>query len=155
MFYKNHEILFNAFSLIDKKLSVRIVLYLSLKKDFNSLYSFENIEIISVGQIPHEDMYEWYSKMDALVFPSYIETLGLPLIEAASLGIPLIASDLPYSREVLNGYEGSKYVNHTDAEDWGNVLLNLASTPKIRYSPFRRENKNSWNSLFQIIKRKI
>lgn len=155
IFYKNHEILFKSFSLIDKKLPIRIVLYLSLGDVFRPMYTFENIEVISVGHIPTEDMYEWYTNMDALVFPSYIETLGLPLIEAASVGLPIIASDLPYAHEVLKGYEGVKYVDYADAEVWGNMILALASAPKAKFSSFFRENNNSWNNLFQIIKQTI
>jgi glycosyltransferase involved in cell wall biosynthesis len=36
----------------------------------------------------------------AVLFPSFAEGLGLPLMEAAALGVPVIASDLPVFREL-------------------------------------------------------
>ncbi len=38
--------------------------------------------------------------MTALIFPSKTESLGLPLIEAASAGLPIIASELDFVRDV-------------------------------------------------------
>lgn len=151
--YKNHNILFDAFSLIDKKLSLKVALYLTIEFDLNSSYNFENIEIIPLGQIPHENIFYYYNSVDALLFPSYIESFGMPLIEAASIGLPIIASDLPYAREVLDGYTGVTYVNYQNAETWGNEILKMSLNPKNKFLPFQVNNKNSWNDLFQIIKK--
>jgi glycosyltransferase involved in cell wall biosynthesis len=154
-FYKNHDILLKAFSLIDARLSVKVILYLTIKDDFQSIYRFENIEIVALGQISHEDIFDWYNQVDVLVFPSYIESLGLPLIEAASSGLPIIVSDLPYAKEVLDGYEGVSYIDYQDAEAWGDEIVKMSLNPKVKFSSFHTNNKNSWNKLFQIIKQKI
>ena len=41
-----------------------------------------------------------YESCDALVMPSRCESLGLPLLEGMRLGIPIVALDRPYAREV-------------------------------------------------------
>ncbi len=41
-----------------------------------------------------------YSSAHALVFASLAEGFGLPIIEAANDGLPVIASDIPIFREV-------------------------------------------------------
>lgn len=41
-----------------------------------------------------------YSKAKALVFPSYVEGFGLPLVEAMQRGVPAMASDIPVFREI-------------------------------------------------------
>jgi glycosyltransferase involved in cell wall biosynthesis len=155
LIYKNHNILFQAFLLIDKMLVSKIVLYLTIEQDLKSIYQFENIEIISLGEIQHDDIYEWYTNVDALLFPSYIETLGLPLIEAASFGLPIITADLPYAQEVLSGYNGVTYVNYKDAAVWADKILKLTDKPKMRHAPLLIKNKSSWNDLFQIIKKQL
>jgi glycosyltransferase involved in cell wall biosynthesis len=43
---------------------------------------------------------EAYELATALVMPSLVETVGLPMLEAASLGVPVIAADRPYARDV-------------------------------------------------------
>lgn len=41
-----------------------------------------------------------YANAKALVFPSYVEGFGLPLVEAMQRGLPVMASDIPVFREV-------------------------------------------------------
>lgn len=57
-----------------------------------------------VGQLTHADCLAEYRRADALVFPSVLESYGLPLVEAMVMGIPVLAADLPYAR-VLCGEE--------------------------------------------------
>ena len=35
-----------------------------------------------------------------LALPSLVETVGLPLLESMSLGVPVVAADRPYAREI-------------------------------------------------------
>lgn len=55
-----------------------------------------------------------YKKADCLVAPSLAEGFGLPLIEAASQGIPIIARDIPVFREVAG--ENAFYFRGEEAE---------------------------------------
>lgn len=41
-----------------------------------------------------------YANAKALVFPSYVEGFGLPLVEAMQRGLPAMASDIPVFREI-------------------------------------------------------
>jgi glycosyltransferase involved in cell wall biosynthesis len=52
----------------------------------------------------------------ALLFPSFVEGFGLPLIEALSLGVPGIASDLAVFRETTG--EIPHYLDPLDAGAW-------------------------------------
>lgn len=47
-----------------------------------------------------DDLAHWYRTADALIAASYYEGFGLPIVEAARFGKPVIASDLPVFREV-------------------------------------------------------
>jgi glycosyltransferase involved in cell wall biosynthesis len=58
-----------------------------------------------VGQLSHAECLAEYQRADALVFPSVLESYGLPLVEAMVMGLPIIAADLPYAR-LLCGDEG-------------------------------------------------
>ena len=48
-----------------------------------------------------------YANANALIAASYTEGFGLPLIEAQHFGVPIIASDIPVFREVMNGAVGA------------------------------------------------
>ncbi|SDS93566.1 alpha-1,2-rhamnosyltransferase [Pseudomonas prosekii] len=45
-----------------------------------------------------------YSHATALVFPSYVEGFGLPLVEAMQRGLPAMGSDIPVFREIGGDY---------------------------------------------------
>lgn len=57
-----------------------------------------------VGRLDHEGCQMQYADADALVFPSVLESYGLPLVEAMTIGLPILAADLPYAK-VLCGEE--------------------------------------------------
>lgn len=156
VFYKNHKILLEAFVTIDAVLSKKMVLYLTCNKDDISVqHLYQNIEIVYLEQLSHGAVIELLHEVDGCVFPSYIETLGLPLIEAAGCGTQIIAADLPYAKEVLDGFDGVTFVNHRDAKAWGNEILKLNRNSRRKFEPFHRENTASWNDFFKIIKQNV
>ncbi|WP_170168873.1 glycosyltransferase family 4 protein [Rhodovulum iodosum] len=64
----------------------------------------------------------------ALVFPSLAEGYGLPPLEAAALGTPVIASDLPVLREQLGDF--AVYLPPTDSYAWQEAILRSAEIGK-------------------------
>jgi glycosyltransferase involved in cell wall biosynthesis len=55
-----------------------------------------------------------YDHVRALILPSYAEGFGLPIVEAAQRGRPVICSDIPVFREV--GRDGALYFGVTDPQ---------------------------------------
>jgi L-malate glycosyltransferase len=69
-----------------------------------------------VGELAPEQIGDFLASLDAFVFPTQAETFGLAAVEAASAGIPVVATDLPVLREVLS-YEGKPAALLVDASD--------------------------------------
>lgn len=141
--YKNHSVIIKAVNQSNRNSK----LYLTLP----SGTSKERIE--NIGFIPQDEIFSLYNSCDALLFPSYIETFGLPLIEAALTGIPIIASDLPYAREVLDGYEGVTFVKFDNVHDWSIAIDNLKKGK--RYKPINIDKRPSWIELFEYIEQNL
>jgi len=98
--YKNNECAYEATQ----------ILYSQGIRDFKLKMTLserhEGINTEFIGIIPREQVfYEYYKS--TLIFPSYIESYSLPLMEARMAGAIVLASDCPFSREVLNGYENA------------------------------------------------
>jgi alpha-1,3-rhamnosyl/mannosyltransferase len=69
---------------------------------------------------------EWlYANATLLVLPSVYEGFGLPLIEAAARGTPVIASDIPALREI--GENAVRFVPAGDDEAWADAVARLAA----------------------------
>jgi len=58
-----------------------------------------------------------------LLFPSRAEGFGLPPIEAAALGVPVVCSDLPVIREVLGDIP--VYLDATKRYQWKQITQSL------------------------------
>jgi len=114
-----------------------------------------NVEFVFLGQITHNEVLWMFKNIHCMVFPSYIETLGLPLIEAASFGLPILASDLSYAREVLDGYKGVEYIEYQNTKSWGSEILKISNQDNIRFKPYIKENIKSWADFFSLIIEKI
>ena len=54
--------------------------------------------VFSAGRLDPAAMRAAYAWCDALLFLSTAESYGFPLVEAISLGLPIVAADLPYAR---------------------------------------------------------
>lgn len=51
----------------------------------------------NVGRLAPDACVDAYRETDALFFPSLLESYGLPLVEAMTLGLPVLCADLPYA----------------------------------------------------------
>ena len=104
--HKNHKRLIEAFNLVKDSFKVKLILTITKEEFVNSLSlkhplirsNFLHIQFIGYQQ--HEEILALYHKIDCLIFPSLFESLGMPLIEAENIGIPILASHSPYVFEV-------------------------------------------------------
>lgn len=86
------------------------MLKLTLDKDrFSDLCSWIEqqtgqcrLNIVNLGNLPHEQVKELYAQVSALIYPSNFESFGLPLIEARQAGLPILASELDFVRDVID-----------------------------------------------------
>jgi glycosyltransferase involved in cell wall biosynthesis len=56
--------------------------------------------VVNLGQLPHDQLLSSYQQAGALIFPSLSESFGLPLIEAQRCGVPILAGELDFVRDV-------------------------------------------------------
>jgi glycosyltransferase involved in cell wall biosynthesis len=72
--------------------------------------------LVEVSDLCDEALAQLLAGATALVQPSAVEGFGLPLIEGLTLGIPVIASDIPAHREVALGY--AELIDPIDGHRW-------------------------------------
>ncbi|MDH5596961.1 MAG: glycosyltransferase family 4 protein [Candidatus Peregrinibacteria bacterium] len=63
----------------------------------------ENKNILITGYVSEEEKSALLNHATAFIFPSRFEGFGLPLLEAMHHKLPIIASDIPTSKEIMGG----------------------------------------------------
>lgn len=128
--YKNHRIIIEALDKLDLDYLRNIEVIFTLGKDENQLVRDlykrvvkKSLPIKFIGKISIDEVYAYYSK-SILIFPSYIETFGLPLLEAKMHNCPIIASDCAFSREILNEYDKVQFFDPFDVEKLSELISN-------------------------------
>jgi glycosyltransferase involved in cell wall biosynthesis len=90
-------------------------------------------QIRYAGFLSQEELGREYERADALVFPSRLETWGLPLSEFRRYGKPILAADLPYARETLGGYSQSAFFDPADPAALARLLRTLYEGGSLPY----------------------
>ena len=105
--HKNHKLLFSP-KVLECFLKNNIRLFLTI--DANQLPFQSKGTVVCLGRLERKSCDRLLRESDALLFLSEFESLGLPLIEAATARKPVITFDLPYSRELLG--DSPYYIKH-------------------------------------------
>jgi glycosyltransferase involved in cell wall biosynthesis len=77
-----------------------------------------------------EELVRLYQTARVLVMPSFVESFGLPPLEAMACGAAVIASDIPAAREICG--EGAWYYRLGDPADLAAKLERLLADPRAR-----------------------
>ena len=93
-------------------------------------FGLDPSSVIVPGLIAHDDMPAVYSMAGALLFPSYYESFGIPLVEAMACGCPVITSSAPACPEVVGG--AALVVDPDDVAGLADAMLRLVREPGLR-----------------------
>ena len=97
--YKNQIILFQVFNkLIKQGFKISLHCYgdnqINLSSDNNFIKIIKSINQKKINKI--------YQKYDSFIFPSSVESFGLPLLEASRAGLPICCSGLSVFKEIID-----------------------------------------------------
>lgn len=129
--YKNHMTILKACKYIQQNGHNDYEVVFTIKGSENAyaeeLYKYSKDNQLNVkfnGSIPREQVFDMYTK-SVLLFPSFIESFGLPLLEARLSNCFIIAGDMPFSREILNGYANTNYFSGSDYKLLGKYMVSI------------------------------
>ncbi|MEY1635966.1 glycosyltransferase [Morganella morganii] len=158
-FYKNHLLILDALALLNtrqlnKEVQFAVTLavgdYPVFDEKVQQLGLSDNV--VYLGVMPYEQVIEHYISADAVLFPSYIETFGLPLAEAGVLGKKIICADLPYSRDVLTDYQGAIFLDYQDATKWADEMETIIRQETVlQFTPLSFAQCATWEDFFDFI----
>ena len=137
--HKNHRRLINAFIFVAKNSSLDLTLHLTLKNNlWLNLVLPQNLKIIFHGALTKNKVNELYNLCEFSIYPSLVESFGLPLIEGANHGCKVLASNLPYVHEIIRP---SLTFDPYSIESISNSILKAIETDNLSETKVLAENK--------------
>jgi hypothetical protein len=155
--HKNFKIFDSLSNLINfKNSNFKIILTLN-KADYDLFIKNKNksqIDVfINIGIIDNSSIYSIYEQIDFLLFPSFLESYGLPLLESIFYNRPVLCSDLDFSRELCG--ENAFYFDPFDANSIFNQMNFVSTNISIINNLLNQNNNNmksktNWKNLIEL-----
>ncbi len=79
--------------------------------------------IRALGNLPDDDIVRLYSRALAVLYPSFYEGFGLPVLEAMQCGAPVLVGNIPALRELVQ--DAGLLLPPADIRDWRDAMQSL------------------------------
>jgi glycosyltransferase involved in cell wall biosynthesis len=121
--FKNHELILSAAKLLEDRGVEDFEVLLTVDGASNRcgaglIRRYSTLRSVKwLGSLSQAQVHEMYGKSSCLLFPSKLETWGLPLTEFKATGKPVLAADLPYAHETIGTYGPVEFfdIDHPEA----------------------------------------
>ena len=160
--FKNHDVVCEAAGILELRgvKNVKIILTIDGTENGYAKYIRERDSGISSiefsGFIPKDRMLKTYKNVNCLLFPSKVETWGLPLSEFKIYDKPMLVADLPYAHETTSGAHYVSFFNPDDADKLANKMESLENNDRaflneVQALQLEEPNVSPWEELIRIL----
>ncbi|WP_308755772.1 glycosyltransferase family 1 protein [uncultured Bacteroides sp.] len=158
--HKNFELLCQATALLEKEIGkgkFRVLLTITGTENKYTQWLYRKWGYVKsldfAGFMSRDELYMTYEKTDCLVFPSKIETWGLPISEFARFGKPMLLADLPYAHETAMGSRQTAFFNVQDAGELKELMKRLILNDTVFLTTVPKQKipnpiTGTWRELF-------
>ena len=158
--FKNFEVICEATKLLSD-IQDKFEVWLTIDGSENAyskqiVEKYDNIPNIKfLGLQKREELFKLYKSSDCLIFPSQMETWGMPISEYKCFDKPMILADLPYAHETLGNYDKCTFFNFSSPECLSDKMALAIHKQrvfeKITYTESKTKQFNNWNELISEI----
>lgn len=158
--HKNFEVVCRATQLLEQQLGqgcFQTVLTINGSENRYARYlkrQWGGVEALRfIGFQKREALNSLYARAHCLVFPSKVETWGLPISEFSITCKPMLLADLPYARETAAGCGAAAFFPPDDAAALSALMLRVCQKDMSAFSPVEpmeatAPRLDSWEQFF-------
>jgi glycosyltransferase involved in cell wall biosynthesis len=108
-----------------------------------------------LGFLPRDEVMRLYAKADTLIFPSKLETWGMPITEFKVTGKPILAADVPYAHETIGEYGQAAFFRIGDDAQLAAMMKQAALREPVfqpaKEQPIAPPFSRNWEELWKIL----
>lgn len=160
--FKNFELIFEAIKILDSKIADQICFHFTLNRnayDRYSKYLFKKYRHVGsvhfLGILSKNEVESYYKAMDCLVFPSKLETWGLPISETKFFEKPMFLANLPYAKETVGTYQNVSFFDVKNPKQLAELITNFVHKTLIYQGNIENVVANKkivgWKDLFDFM----
>lgn len=160
--FKNIEIIAEAVIVLNNQGINKFIVNLTIDGTENKysklIYKkYSHLECLNfIGLQTREKVYELYGESNCLLFPSKLETWGLPISEYKQFDKPIIVADLPYAKETVAHYNKAKFFDPNSPVSLANCMKEIIFNKDISFDKmeevlYPKPYVENWESLIQLI----
>jgi glycosyltransferase involved in cell wall biosynthesis len=159
--YKNPELCLQAARILESRGFDQFELWITFSAAVNKyaaqvVKEFDDVRSVRwLGVVPRERILELYSEADCLMFPSRLETWGLPISEFRGFDKPMLLADMPYAHETAAGHSQVRFFDPQDANALADLMMRAATgeaifdgAPDVAIDPPYARN---WSELWKLV----
>lgn len=145
--HKNLKTLVQSFLNIREEIPHNLVLvgkkdgFITKDQEIDQLVAKASDRIEFTGYISDDQLKQYYTYADVMVFPSLYEGFGYPPLEAMACGTPVIASNAASIPEVCGG--AACYFEPTNVDELGNKIVTLTHDSELKEKLIHKGKKQS------------
>ncbi len=153
--YKNCDGLLRAWRLARHELGGRQLVILGAERDQRYGAELHDLavelgiaeDVVFVGGVPNEETVQFYRAADLLVYPSFNETFGLPILEAMACACPVVTSDISSMPEIAGG--AAILADPHDPSSIARSILEAtgSGSSRMRADGLRRAQEFTWGAV--------
>jgi glycosyltransferase involved in cell wall biosynthesis len=153
--YKNADGVLRAWKLIRHELAGRQLVILGAPRDQSYSAELHQLvaelgiadDVVFAGGVSNEETVQFYRAADLLVYPSFNETFGLPILEAMACACPVVTSNVSSMPEIAGGA-----AILTDPHDPSAIARSIlegigSDVPRLRTEGLRRAQQFTWGAV--------
>jgi glycosyltransferase involved in cell wall biosynthesis len=108
---------------------LRLLITGDVHPSFDQLVSSSREFVSCAGVLPRPSLFTLLKGAVGLMFPSFYEGFGFPMLEAMAAGCPVMALDTPINREIAGD---AAWFLPAEPHSWSDALAQLCYTNSLR-----------------------
>ena len=120
---------------------------------YNSYKHIKQIKFLGIQSV--DKVNEFYNMSSCVIFPSKLETWGLPITEAKSFSKPILLADLEYAHETIGNYDKVKFFDPNEAVQLAAIMKDVINESVVfqttEMSPIDLPFTQNWGQLFDVL----